>query len=125
MREVATTLFGTPAVHWGEVWTPGANNATSFDVNKDIKLNGHAVRKGTYSVWFVVKKNADWTMVLDPEVKRYHMNPPDSSSAQIRFPIKPEPGPFTGGAHVFGTVDSRQWRHAALSVGTREDSDRH
>jgi len=89
------TLFGTRAVHWDEVWTPGANNATSFDVNKDIKLNGHAVRKGTYSVWFVVKKNTDWTMVLDPQVKRYHMNPPDSSGAQIRFAIKPEPAPFT------------------------------
>ena len=89
------TLFGTRAVHWDEVWTPGANNATTFGVNKDIKLNGHAVPKGTYSVWFVVKKDADWTMVLDPKVKRYHMDPPDSSAAQIRFAIKPEPSPFT------------------------------
>ncbi|MDB4891316.1 MAG: hypothetical protein JWL61_3171 [Gemmatimonadetes bacterium] len=89
------TLFGTPAVHWDEVWTPGANNATSLDVSKDIKLNGHTVPKGAYSVWFVVKEKGDWTAVLDPKVKRYHMNPPDSSAAQIRFAIKPEAAPFT------------------------------
>jgi hypothetical protein len=89
------TLFGTWAVHWGEVWTPGANNATTFGVNKDVKLNGHVVPKGTYSVWFVVQRDGDWTMVLDPKVKRYHMDPPDSASNQIRFAIKPEPAPFT------------------------------
>jgi hypothetical protein len=89
------TLFGTRAVRWDEVWTPGANNATSLDVSKDIKLNGHTVPKGSYSVWFVVKEKGDWTAVLDPKVKRYHMNPPDSAAAQVRFPIKPEPAPFT------------------------------
>lgn len=89
------TLFGTPAVRWGEVWTPGANNATTFGVNKDVTLNGHAVPKGTYSVWFVVQRDGDWTMVLDPKVKRYHMDPPDSASNQIRFAIRPEPAPFT------------------------------
>ncbi|MEP6509570.1 MAG: DUF2911 domain-containing protein, partial [Gemmatimonadales bacterium] len=26
------SLFGTKAVHWDEVWTPGANWATTFDV---------------------------------------------------------------------------------------------
>ncbi|MEO8333928.1 MAG: DUF2911 domain-containing protein [bacterium] len=89
------TLFGTPAVHWGEVWTPGANNATTLTVSKDVKLNGNAVPKGSYSVWFVVKRDGDWTAVLDPKVKRYHMDPPDSSAAQIRFGIKPEAAPFT------------------------------
>jgi hypothetical protein len=89
------TLFGTRAVHWGEVWTPGANNATSLDVSKDVKLNGNRVPKGKYSVWFVVKRDGDWTAVLDPKVKRYHMDPPDSSAAQIRFAIKPEAAPFT------------------------------
>jgi hypothetical protein len=89
------TLFGTPAVHWGEVWTPGANYATTFEASKDLKLNGHPVPKGAYSVWFVVRESGDWTFVLDPKVKRYHMEPPDSSAAQIRFPIKPEPAPFT------------------------------
>lgn len=89
------TLFGTRAVHWDEVWTPGANWATTLDVSKDVKLNGHAVTKGAYSVWFVVKKSGDWTVVLDPRVRRYHMDPPDSSPSQVRFLVRPVPVPFT------------------------------
>ena len=89
------TLFGTPAVRWGETWTPGANWATTFAVDKPVKLNGHAVAKGKYSVWMVVRQTGDWTVVLDPMARRFHMEPPDSSAAQIRFPVRVQTAPFT------------------------------
>ncbi|MEO7368714.1 MAG: DUF2911 domain-containing protein [Gemmatimonadaceae bacterium] len=89
------SLFGTKAVHWDEVWTPGANWATTFDVNRNIKLNGKPVAKGKYSVWMVVRKTGDWTVVLDPKARRYHMEPPDSSAKQIRIPARVEAVPFT------------------------------
>lgn len=88
-------LFGTKAVQWDEVWTPGANYATTLDVDRNIKLNGKSVPKGKYSVWMVVKKTGDWTMVLDPRVRLYHMEHPESTTAQIRFPAKVEKIPFT------------------------------
>jgi hypothetical protein len=88
-------LFGGNVVRWNEVWTPGANWATTFDTNKDITLGGKRVPKGKYSVWIVVRENGNWTTVLDPEVRRYHMEPPDSSAVQIRIPVKPAQGPFT------------------------------
>ena len=68
-------LFGTEVVHWGEVWTPGANWATTLETDKAITLDGHAVRKGKYSVWFVVRQSGDWTMVLDPKWKIFHHRP--------------------------------------------------
>ena len=89
------TLFGTPAVHWGETWTPGANWATTLEVSKSVKLNGRAVPKGKYSMWMVVRKDVDWTVVLEPKVHVYHTDPPDSNAAQIRFAAHPEPAPFT------------------------------
>jgi hypothetical protein len=89
------TLFGTPAVKWGETWTPGANWATTLDVDKPVKLNGHPVPKGKYSVWMVVRKGPEWTVVLEPKVHLYHMEPPDSSTKQIRFGARVEPSPFT------------------------------
>lgn len=88
-------LFGTKAVRWDETWTPGANWATTLEVNKNIKLNGHRVAKGKYSVWMVVKEKGDWTVVLDPDSHRYHMEPPDSSATQVRFPARVEAVPFT------------------------------
>jgi hypothetical protein len=89
-------LFGNPrVVRWNEVWTPGANWATTFEINKPITLAGRAVAKGKYSVWMVVKQDSNWTFVLDPEARRYHMEPPDSSARQIRIPVRTTPGAFT------------------------------
>jgi hypothetical protein len=88
-------LFGTRAVQWGEVWTPGANYATTLEVSRNVKLNGHPVPKGKYSMWMVVRKGADWTVVLDPRVRLFHMAHPDSTAAQIRFAARPDTVPFT------------------------------
>jgi hypothetical protein len=87
------SLFGK-SVLWGEVWTPGANYATTFEVSRPVKLDGHAVKAGTYSVWMVVRPSGTWTMVLDPKVRIYHMNPPDSNATQIRFPIQTHDAPY-------------------------------
>lgn len=88
-------LFGGRVVRWNEVWTPGANWATTFETSNDITLDGHRVPKGKYSVWFVVRQSADWTMILDPRVHRYHEDPPDSTAAQVRFPVRPTAAPFS------------------------------
>jgi DUF2911 family protein len=88
------TLFGG-VVKWDEVWTPGANYATTLEVSKDLTLDGHRVPKGKYSVWMIVRKDADWTVVLDPRHHRYHTDPPDSTAEQVRYAIHPGEGPFT------------------------------
>ncbi len=88
-------LFGSvKAVRWGEVWTPGANYATTFEVNRPVTLDGHAVKAGAYSVWMVVRQSGPWTMVLDPKVHLYHMAPPDSNATQIRFPVQTHDAPY-------------------------------
>jgi hypothetical protein len=88
-------LFGSrKSVRWGEVWTPGANYATTFEVSRPVTLDGHPVKAGTYSVWMVVRESGPWTMVLDPKVHIYHMSPPDSNATQIRFPIQTKDAPY-------------------------------
>lgn len=87
-----TQLFGK-TVTWGEVWTPGANWATTLDVSRDVSLDGHAVPKGKYSVWFIVQPDA-WTLVLDPRPRRYHTEHPDSIAGQLRWKVQPADGPF-------------------------------
>lgn len=79
-------LFGG-VVHWGEVWTPGANYATTLEANKPLKLDGHDIPAGKYSVWMVVNQD-DWEFVLDPQVVRFHTDHPKETDAQIRFPIR-------------------------------------
>jgi len=84
-------VYGTPIVAWGEVWTPGANWATTLDVSKDVTIDGHPVPKGKYSVWMQVEQG-DWTVILDPKAKQFHTEHPKPDSAQIRFEVRPDGG---------------------------------
>ena len=88
------SLFGR-VVTWGEVWTPGANMATTLEVGKDLKINGHPLPKGKYSVWLVVRPAGQWTAVFDPRTKLFHTQHPDSAANQLRFPVTPGAAPFT------------------------------
>jgi hypothetical protein len=85
-------VFGK-VVHPNEVWTPGANWATTLEVNRDVMLDGHAVPKGKYSVWFVIGAR-DWTVILDPRHERYHEERPDSIPAQVRWTVTPQESAF-------------------------------
>jgi len=87
-------LFGGRVVRWNEVWTPGANWATTLETSKDITLNGTKVRKGKYSVWMVVRQDGNWTTILDPRVRRYHEEPPDSTGQQVRIATRPTQAAF-------------------------------
>lgn len=79
-------------VHWGERWTPGANWATTLEADKDIRIAGHPLAKGKYSIWIVPRQNADWTIVVDRRTRVYHTQRPDTNDAVLRFTIKPEQG---------------------------------
>jgi hypothetical protein len=87
-------LFGR-VVKWDEVWTPGANWATTLEVDKDVRLNNHPLPKGKYSVWMQVEKDRDWTVMLSRKVRVFHTARPPKDEEQLRFTVKPEQG-----AHV-------------------------
>jgi hypothetical protein len=84
-------LFGG-VVHWGEVWTPGANAATVLELGRDVTIDGHPVPAGRWSVWMVVAENGPWELVLDPRDDLFHTQHPERADDQIRFPIEPASG---------------------------------
>jgi hypothetical protein len=86
------TPFGG-VVHWGERWTPGANWATTLETDHDIRLAGHAIPKGKYSLWMIVRANNDWSLFVHPKHRVYHTQRPDTTEAITRIPIKPDSGP--------------------------------
>ena len=109
------SLFGR-VVKWGEVWTPGANMATTLEVGKDVKVNSHTLAKGKYSVWLVVRPAGQWTAVFDPRPKLFHTQHPDSAANQLRFPVTPGAAPFTealtwsfSGIKRTGVVLAMEW----------------
>ena len=84
------SVFGGE-VKLNEVWTPGANYATTLEVSKDVRLDGHPVKQGKYSVWLVIRPEGPWTMVLDPRARLFHMAHPDSTAEQLRYEVSPIP----------------------------------
>lgn len=87
-------LFG-PQVHWGETWTPGADWATTIEVDEDVQLNGQRVPTGTYSVWMIPQQNQDWTVILHRDAERFHTQRPTRDGELLRLTVRPEQGPRT------------------------------
>lgn len=80
-------LFGG-VVHWGELWTPGANEATVLEVSDTITLNGHSVPAGRWSMWIIPSQVGPWELVLDPRDSLFHTQRPEPKDDQIRFPLE-------------------------------------
>lgn len=80
-------LFGS-VVHWGELWTPGANEATVLDVSDTITLEGHSVPTGRWSMWVIPSQVGAWELVLDKNDSLFHTQRPELTDDQIRFPLE-------------------------------------
>ena len=81
-------------VHWGRVWTPGANWATTIDVDRPVRIDGDSLPKGKYSVWMIPTQDS-WTVLFSRDARRFHTQPPSSNDEQLRLTVKP-----TTGAHM-------------------------
>src|SRR5258708_16510116 len=60
-------LFGAPPalVPYDRVWCPGADECTTITLSTDVTLEGHALRKGTYTLW-ANPGAATWSMIVNP-----------------------------------------------------------
>ncbi|HEY7637670.1 MAG TPA: DUF2911 domain-containing protein [Gemmatimonadales bacterium] len=87
-------VFGK-VVTWGDHWTPGANWATTINVDHDVRVNGAPLPKGKYALWAVVQRD-QWTVELRRHWHKFHVPPPtDSSDVQLRLTVRPDSGPQT------------------------------
>lgn len=57
------TVFGD-VVPFGELWRTGANASTKMTFTEDVKMNGQALKAGTYAVYTIPNKE-DWTIIFN------------------------------------------------------------
>jgi len=86
-------VFGD-LVKWGQLWTPGADWATTLDVDHDVRLEGKPLPKGKYSVWAVPNPDS-WTLSFHRKARRFHLDRPDSTDEQLRVTVRPDTGAHT------------------------------
>ncbi len=56
--------IGKEIAPWGQVWRTGANEATVFEVNKNVTIAGKSLAKGKYSLYSIPGQK-EWVIILN------------------------------------------------------------
>ncbi len=56
--------IGKEIAPWGQVWRTGANEATVFEVSKNVTVGGKALPKGKYSLYSIPGQK-EWVIILN------------------------------------------------------------
>lgn len=84
-------IFGQKTlVPYGEVWRTGANEATTFTVNKPVKINGQALPAGSYAL-FTVPGPQEWTVIFNKTAKQWGAFKYEDKQDALRVKVKPHP----------------------------------
>jgi hypothetical protein len=85
-------LFGG-VVRWNDAWTPGANWATTIEVDKEVRLNNQLLPIGRYSIWVLPRQNREWTVWLSRVHRVLHLWPPLPDQELLHFDVRPQQAP--------------------------------
>jgi len=84
-------LFGQ-LVPWDSIWHPGADSATRISFDHPVRLEGHEVKAGEYSVWLIPRASQPWTVILSNAAHTFHKPYPGAARDAYRFDVTPETG---------------------------------
>ena len=65
-------IFGA-LVPYDEVWRTGANEATTFETDQDLIIEGKTLKAGKYSLWTIPRPNT-WTIIFNGEHGQWGVN---------------------------------------------------
>jgi hypothetical protein len=89
--------YGSPSVRarkiWGElvpfdqVWRAGANEATTFETDKDITIEGSKLPAGKYS-FFIIPSKEQSVLIFNKEAKQWGAYKYNEKEDQLRVTVK-------------------------------------
>ncbi len=65
-------IFGA-LVPYDKVWRTGANEATTFETNQDLMIDGMLLKKGKYTLWTVPMENS-WKVMFNSKQYKWGVN---------------------------------------------------
>ena len=100
------TLYGG-IVPYGEIWNPGANDATVVAVTRALTINGRRLEAGTYSIW-VIPDTSEWTVIFSHAADVFHQPYPGEEHDALRLTVTPTSGDHMETlAFYFSTVEKK------------------
>lgn len=82
------TVFGGLEAY-GKVWRTGANEATTFSVNKDVTVDGKPLPAGKYAL-FTIPEKGDWTVIFSKKADQWGAYDYDKAEDALRIKVKPK-----------------------------------
>ncbi len=81
------TIWGG-LVPYEKVWRAGANEATTFETSKDIKVEGKTLPAGKYA-FFTIPGKSEWTIIFNNVPDQWGAFNYDESKDALRVTVKP------------------------------------
>lgn len=76
-------------VPYGQVWRTGANEATTFEVTKDITVEGKALPAGKYAL-FTIPGEQKWTIIFNTAPDQWGASDYDQAKDALRVEVAPQ-----------------------------------
>ena len=76
-------------VPYGHMWRTGANEATMFEVNSDVLINGQKLAAGSYSLHTIPNKD-EWTIIFNGTANQWGSFSYDPAKDTLRVKAKPQ-----------------------------------
>jgi Protein of unknown function (DUF2911) len=71
---------------YGKVWRTGANNATTFEVDNDVKVGGKKLEKGKYAL-FTIPGEKEWTIIINKKSAQWGAYSYKADDDVMRFTV--------------------------------------
>ena len=71
----------------GKVWRTGANECTTFEVDKDVKVEGSTLPRGKYGLFTI--SGDEWTIIFNSDAKQWGAYDYKESKDVLRVKVKP------------------------------------
>jgi hypothetical protein len=80
--------IGKELAPYGQIWRTGANEATTFEIEKDIKVEGKELKAGKYAL-FTIPNEKEWVVIFNSVPAQWGAYRYDESKDVLRVNVKP------------------------------------
>ena len=87
------TIYGD-LVPYGKVWRTGANEATVFETDSDVTIEGKKLAAGKYAL-FTIPGEKSWTIIFNKTWNQWGSFRYKEDDDVLRVDVKPQPAPMT------------------------------
>ena len=84
--------IGKEIAPYGKVWRTGANEATTFEVSKDVKVEGKSLPAGKYGL-FTIPNKEEWVVIFNKTPNQWGAYKYAESDDVLRVKVKPTKAP--------------------------------